>query len=103
MVKQFGKQKVVAKMYQNINVKKKYFNKKLLTKIYSVHTKNEMLRQSKNSETIPDKRTSTLIRLKTRRYKEMLVKKQMKYFDVPLNHAWKVPVLQEILNRINRI
>lgn len=49
-------------MYQNINVKKKYFNKKLLTKIYSVHTKNEMLRQSKNSETIPDKRTSTLIR-----------------------------------------
>jgi len=47
-----------------------------------------MLRQSKNSETIPDKRTSTLIR---------------KYFDVPLNHAWKVPVLQEILNRINRI
>ncbi|XP_023327506.1 uncharacterized protein LOC111700725 [Eurytemora carolleeae] len=28
----------------------------------TVHTKNEMLRQSKNSETIPDKRTSTLIR-----------------------------------------
>ena len=25
----------------------------------------------------------------------MLVKKQMKYFDVPLDHAWKVPVLQE--------
>ena len=29
---------------------------------------------------------------------EMLVKKQMKYFDVPLDHAWKVPVLQELLN-----
>jgi len=28
----------------------------------------------------------------------MLVKKQMKYFDVPLDHAWKVPVLQELLN-----
>ena len=28
----------------------------------------------------------------------MLVKKQMKYFDVPLGHAWKVPVLQELLN-----
>ena len=27
----------------------------------------------------------------------MLVKKQMKYFDVPLEHAWKVPVLQELL------
>jgi len=26
---------------------------------------------------------------------KMLVKKQMKYFDVPLEHAWKVPVLQE--------
>jgi len=26
----------------------------------------------------------------------MLVKKQMKYFDVPLEHAWKVPVLQEL-------
>ena len=24
---------------------------------------------------------------------KMLVKKQMKYFDVPLEHAWKVPVL----------
>ena len=23
---------------------------------------------------------------------KMLVKKQMKYFDVPLDHAWKVPV-----------
>ena len=29
---------------------------------------------------------------------KMLVKKQMKYFDVPLAHAWKVPVLQELLN-----
>ena len=29
---------------------------------------------------------------------KMLVKKQMKYFDVPLDHAWKVPVLQELLN-----
>ena len=28
----------------------------------------------------------------------MLVKKQMKYFDVPLEHAWKVPVLQELFN-----
>jgi len=28
----------------------------------------------------------------------MLVKKQIKYFDVPLKHAWKVPVLQELLN-----
>ena len=25
---------------------------------------------------------------------KMLVQKQMKYFDVPLDHAWKVPVLQ---------
>ena len=24
---------------------------------------------------------------------KMLVKKQMKYFDAPLEHAWKVPVL----------
>ena len=24
--------------------------------------------------------------------------KQMKYFDVLLEHAWKVPVLQELLN-----
>ena len=32
----------------------------------------------------------------------MLVKKQLNYFDVPLDHAWKVPVLQELLNtRIN--
>ena len=29
---------------------------------------------------------------------KMLVKKQMKYFDVPLDHAWKVSVLQELLN-----
>ena len=27
----------------------------------------------------------------------MLVKRQMKYFDVPLDHAWKVPILQELL------
>ena len=26
---------------------------------------------------------------------KILVQKQMKYFDVPLEHAWKVPVLQE--------
>jgi len=30
----------------------------------------------------------------------MLVKQQMKYFDVPLDHAWKVLVLQELLNTI---
>ena len=30
---------------------------------------------------------------------KMLVKKQMKYFDVPLDHAWKVPVLQDLLNK----
>ena len=29
---------------------------------------------------------------------KMLIKKQMKYFDVPLDHACKVPVLQELLN-----
>jgi len=29
---------------------------------------------------------------------KMLVKKQMTYFDVPLDHAWKVSVLQELLN-----
>ena len=29
---------------------------------------------------------------------KMLVKKHMKYFDVPKDHAWKVPVLQELLN-----
>ena len=28
----------------------------------------------------------------------MLVKKQMKYFDVPLDHIRKIPVLQELLN-----
>ena len=34
----------------------------------------------------------------------MLVKKQMKYFDVPLEHAWKVPILQELLNtRMNNL
>ena len=33
-----------------------------------------------------------------------LVKKQMKYFDVPLEHAWKVPVLQELLStRMNNL
>ena len=26
---------------------------------------------------------------------KMLVKKQIKYFDVPLEHEWKVQVLQE--------
>ena len=35
---------------------------------------------------------------------KMLVKKQMKYFDVPLEHKWKVPVLQELLNtRVNNL
>ena len=29
---------------------------------------------------------------------KILVQKQMKYFDVPLEHAWKVPVLQDLLN-----
>ena len=29
---------------------------------------------------------------------KMLVKKQIKYFDVPLEHEWKSPVLQELLN-----
>ena len=34
----------------------------------------------------------------------MLVKKQMKYFTVPLEHVWKVPVLQELLNtRMNNL
>ena len=28
----------------------------------------------------------------------MLVKKQIKYFNVPLEHEWKVPVLQELLD-----
>ena len=30
---------------------------------------------------------------------KMLVKKQMKYFDVPLEHAWKVAIQQELLNK----
>ena len=30
---------------------------------------------------------------------KMLVKKQMKYFDVPLDHAWKVAIHQELLNK----
>ena len=35
---------------------------------------------------------------------KMLVKKQMKYFDVPLDHALKVPILQELLNtRMNNL
>ena len=35
---------------------------------------------------------------------KMLVKKQMKYFDVPLDHEWKVPVLQELSNtRMNNL
>ena len=35
---------------------------------------------------------------------KMLVKKQIKYFDVPLEHVWKVPVLQELLNtRMNNL
>ena len=29
---------------------------------------------------------------------KMLVKKQMKYFDVPLDHAWKVLIPQDLLN-----
>ena len=29
----------------------------------------------------------------------MLVKNQMKYFDVPLDHAWKVAIHQELLNK----
>ena len=34
----------------------------------------------------------------------MLVKKQMKYFDVPLEHEWKVLVLQELFNtRMNNL
>ena len=34
----------------------------------------------------------------------MLVKKQMKYFTVPLEHVWKVPVLQVLLNtRMNNL
>ena len=34
----------------------------------------------------------------------MLVKKQIKYFDVPLEHEWKVPVSQELLKaRMNNL
>ena len=34
----------------------------------------------------------------------IIVKKQLKYFDVPLEHAWKVLVLQELLNtRMNNL
>jgi len=29
---------------------------------------------------------------------KMLVKKNIKYFDVPLEHAWKAPILQELLD-----
>ena len=28
---------------------------------------------------------------------KMLAKQQLKYVDVPLDHTWKVPVLQEFL------
>ena len=31
---------------------------------------------------------------------KMLLKKQMKYFDVPLEHAWKVEILQELTRTI---
>ena len=35
---------------------------------------------------------------------KMIVKKQMKYFDVPLEHVLKVPVLQELVNtRMNNL
>ena len=35
---------------------------------------------------------------------EILVKKQMKYFDVTLDHAWKVSILQELLKtRLNNL
>ena len=35
---------------------------------------------------------------------KMFVKKQIKYFDVPLDHAWKVQVLKELLNtRMNNL
>ena len=35
---------------------------------------------------------------------KMLVKKQLKYFYVPLEHAWKVPVLRELLKtRMNNL
>ena len=31
---------------------------------------------------------------------KILVKKQMKYFDVPLEHEWKVPVLNTRMNNL---
>ena len=35
---------------------------------------------------------------------KMLVKKPTKYFDVPLDHGWKVPILQELLKtRMNNL
>ena len=35
---------------------------------------------------------------------KMFFKKQIKYFDVPLEHEWKVPVSQELLNtRMNNL
>ena len=36
-------------------------------------------------------------------YSKMLVMKQMKYFDVQLDHAWKVRILQELLNTITNM
>jgi len=30
----------------------------------------------------------------------MIVKKQVKYFDVPLDHAWKVPFLNTRTNNL---
>ena len=27
-----------------------------------------------------------------------LIVKQLKYIDIPLEHSWKVPILQELLN-----
>ena len=33
---------------------------------------------------------------------KMLVQKQMKYFDVPLDHAWKVLILQEHIKYKNK-
>ena len=39
-----------------------------------------------------------------RNYKFCIVKKQIKYFDVLLEHEWKVPVLQELLStRMNNL
>ena len=35
---------------------------------------------------------------------KMIVKKKIKYFDVPLEHEWKVPILQELLStRMNNL